>query len=284
VSTLFRFLLLLALGTPAAAQAPEPVMRALSRDEILAAMQQSQGYEPTATTNGARFQAEVLLRLARDSEARDSARPPLFVGHDEWFSAYLARTGLTAEGAPLFMRLGHDNGQDMIVDYGRDRVIRSVAEGPTPSFAMSVSIGWPETPGAPKSYSYEDALSSPRLKATNKSLITYRLLDYGGMIVFDDIEGLYGRPTSGLLGFLFSVIGEGHVEQNRMTISQDGLQISRARAARAFFHVETTVTVYADGRTEKDLPANRPDLVALETRLKQPLEVEYLPIRLVVHR
>jgi hypothetical protein len=48
--------------------------------------------------------------------------------------------------------------------------------------------------------------------------------------------------------------------------------------------VETTVTVYADGRTEKDLPANRPDLVALEARLKQALEVEYLPMRLVVHR
>src|SRR5262245_48665413 len=120
-------------------------MRAVSREEILTAMQGSQGFEPSATTNGARFQAEVLLRLARDAEARDPARPPVFVGHDDWFSAFLARTGLTEEAAPLFMRLSHEHGQDMVVDYGLDRVVRSVAEGPTPSFAMSVSIGWPET-------------------------------------------------------------------------------------------------------------------------------------------
>ena len=40
----------------------------------------------------------------------------------------------------------------------------------------------------------------------------------------------------------------------------------------------TTVTVYPDGRTEKDLPPGRPDLAALEVRLKQPLHVRYRPL------
>ena len=37
--------------------------RVVERDEILQAMQQSQGYEVTATTNGPRFQSEVIFRL-----------------------------------------------------------------------------------------------------------------------------------------------------------------------------------------------------------------------------
>ena len=51
-----------------------------------------------------------------------------------------------------------------------------------------------------------------------------------------------------------------------MTLSPDGLQISRARARKAFFELVTRVTVYPDGRTEKDLPADRPDLVPYEER------------------
>ena len=267
-----------ALQNPPAAASNEPVVRELGREEILAAMTESQGFDPTATTNGARLQAEVLLRLAREAHARDAEGQQLFIGHDEWFSAYLARTGLAADQAPLFIRLGYEHGQDIRVQYGNDRVIRRVIEGPTPAFALSVSISWPQQRDGPKSYSYEDLLSSPKLKVTNKRLISYRLLDFGDVVVFDEIEGLYGRPTSGFLGVLFSLIGEGHVAQNRMAISRDGLQVSRARAEKAFLSVVTTVTVYPAGRTEKGLPTNRPDLETLETLLKRPLRVEYLPL------
>jgi hypothetical protein len=93
--------------------------------------------------------------------------------------------------------------------------------------------------------------------------------------VFDQVQGLLGRPTSGLLGVLFKVIGEGHVTESRMLVSPDGLQIARARAAKGFFTVQSTVTVYPDGRTEKDLPMGRPDLLVLESRLKQPRSIEY---------
>lgn len=270
--------LALALSLAGSSGGPTPAARVLGREEILAAMKLSRGYDLTATTNGARLQAEVLLRLAREAGARDADGPPLFLGHAEWFSAYLDRTGLTAERAPVFARLARAHGQDMEVDGGRDRVLQSVEEGPRPDLAVNVRIWWPETADGPREYSYEDLLSNPRLRVTNQRVITYRLLDFGDMVVFDEIEGLKGRPTTGILGFLFRIIGEGKVQESRMSISPDGLQIARARASKAFFKVESTLTVYPDGRTEKDLPPDRPDLLALETRLKRPLKMSYRPL------
>lgn len=139
-------------------------------------------------------------------------------------------------------------------------------------------LWWREAPGRPRRYSYEDTLSSPRLKVTNERVLSYRLLDFGDMTVFADVRGLRGRPTSGILGLLFQLIGEGHVVENRMAVSRDGLQISRARVRKSFFEVVSTVTVYPDGRMEKDLPPGRPDLAAREARLKGALKLVHPPL------
>src|SRR5688572_22627805 len=185
--------------------------RVVQRDEILQAMKPSRGYNLMATTNGPRFQAEVLLRLASDAEARDPRRQPLFVGHREWFEAYLERTGLTRDRAPLFVRLADEYGQEAIVDYRRDRVLTGIPAVNAPLRALNVCIWWPEREGGPKSYSYEDTLSTPQLKVTNERVITYRLLDYRDIVVFNEVTGLRGRPTTGILGMLFQLIGEGNV-------------------------------------------------------------------------
>lgn len=248
---------------------------AVSEGQILEAMRASQGFDPSATTNGARLQAETLLHLARAARARDPLGGPLLIGHAEWFSAYLARTQLPRERAPAFARLAHDHRQDMEVDYRADRVLEPGAEGPRPDLGLNVRIEWPEARGGPTEYSYEDTLSTPQLKVTNKRVMSYRLLDFGHMVVFGEIEGLMGRPTTGVLGVLFKVIGEGQVAENRMAVSPDGIQVARARCRKAFFEVNTTVTVYPDGRTDKDTPPGRPDLAALEARLKQPLRLRY---------
>jgi hypothetical protein len=272
-------LALLALtGSPADAGAVPAGPRPVGREDILQAMRQSQGYDLTATANGGRFQSEVLRRLARQARTRDPTQSPLFIDHQEWFRAYLQRTGLSAEGAPLFVRLAYDHAQDTEVDYRRDRVVKAVEPGPPPELALNVCLGWPEASDRPGRYSYEDLLSSPRFKVTNERLLSYRLLDFGDMTVFGDIQGLRGRPTSGVLGLLFQLIGEAHVEENRMAVSEDGLQVARARAGKAFFEVVSTLTVYPDGRTEKDLPPGRPDLALLEARLKQPLKLVHPPL------
>jgi len=252
--------------------------RAVPRPVILEAMRESQGYDPTATTNGARFQSEVLRRLARITSALDPSQSPLYIDHRDWFQAYLERTDLSAEKAPLFIRLAHDYGQDMVADYRRERVVEMVEPGPAPELALNVCIWWSQGHNRPGKYSYEDLLSSPQLKVTNERVISYRLLDFGDMTVFGDIRGLRGRPTSGVLGLLFRLIGEGHVVENRMAVSLDGVQVSRARARKSFFEVVSTVTVYADGRTEKDVPAGRSDLAALEARLKRPLKLVHPPL------
>src|SRR5688572_10285207 len=185
-----------ALVGPASAQDAAPV--SVGVDAIDAAMEQSQGYNLLATTNGPRFQSEVLLRLAAEAEASDPKRRPLFIGHREWFEAYLRRTGLTADKAPLFVRLAAQHGQDTIVDYRREKVIAGTDVNP-PRRALNVCIWWPKGDRAPGSYSYEDLLSSPQLKVTNERVITYRLLDLGDMVVFNEITGLRGRPTTGIL-------------------------------------------------------------------------------------
>ena len=166
----------------------------------------------------------------------------------------------------------------MVVDYRDGRVVRKVEKGPRPQLAANVVIRWPERPGAANRYSYRDTLSVPRLKVTNARVITYRLLDFGDMVVYDEIEGLTGRPTSGLLGLLFRAIGEGRVVQSRMAISRDGLQVSRARSKKAFLGVTATATVFPDGRSQKDVPEDRPDLLALERQLRRDLDIEYVPL------
>jgi hypothetical protein len=258
--------------------APPSAPRVVPPSEILAAMKARQGYDLTATTNGARFQAEVLLDLLRASRARDPEGPPLFIGHAEWFAAYLQRTGLGPESAPLFMRLAHEYRQDMEVDAYADRVIEKVIEGPPPVLAANVTIGWPASGSKPSRYSYEDTLAVPDLKVTNERVITYRLLDCGDMVAYDEIEGLLGRPTEGFLGMLFNLIGEGNVHWSRMAVAADGLQVSRARAGKGPFNVETSITVFPDGRVEKDLPAGRPDLKPLEQRLLRTRNIRYRPL------
>ena len=84
-------LALFAFASPALG-AERGAARVVTQDEILQAMQQATGYSLTATTNGPRFQSEVILRLAAAAAARDPARQPLFIGHREWFEAYLQRT------------------------------------------------------------------------------------------------------------------------------------------------------------------------------------------------
>jgi hypothetical protein len=251
----------------------------VTRDEMLAAMRSCQGFDPTATTNNPRFLAEVLLRLLRAVPPAEPEAAHLFLGHQDWFAAYLERTGLAPEKAPLFARLSYEYRQDLEVDARPGVVVERVIEGPPPRLAANVTIGWPPGMFPKDRYSYDDRLAIPDLRVTSERVIVHRLLDYGDVIVYDEVEGLRGRPIEGFLGFLFDVIGEGSVRWNRMTISDDGLQVSRARATKGPFSVESTITVFPDGRVEKDLPAGRSDLLALERRLLEPRKVRYRPLR-----
>ncbi len=249
----------------------------LDRSEVLAAMREHYGnYEElTSTTNGA-WLADVVLSLARQARERDPDGPPLFIGHEEWFRSFLAVTGQTEHTAPRYALLNYRYEQNMEVDYRLDRVIREVVEGPMPELALNVRISWEDGPGRPDRYSYIDTLSTPTVRVTNRQMITYRLLDFGDWIVYDEIEGITVRPESGVLALLFQLIGEGHMTHSRIAIAKDGIQVARTRAEKAYMKVMITVAIYPDGTVERDLPEGRTDLLELEERLKQPMEIDYV--------
>ncbi len=248
----------------------------VDRSEVLAAMRQHYGgYELTSTTNGA-WLAEVVFALVRQAKERDSDGLPLFIGHEEWFRSFLAVTGQTEDTVPEYALLNYRYKQNMEVDYRLERVIREVQEGPMPERAANVRIRWADGPDIPDHYSYIDTLSTPPVKVTNRQVITYRLLDFGDWIVYDEIEGITARPESGVLALLFRVIGEGHITHSRITMANEGIQVSRTRAEKAFMKVMTTVTIYPNGIIEKGVPDGRADLLELEERLKQPMDIDYV--------
>jgi hypothetical protein len=259
---------------PAAAQD----LRAVSRDEIARAMALSQGYDVTATANGPRLQAEVLLRLIREAQSTDPERRPLQVGRREWFEAFLGRTGLPPERAPLYVRVPYQLGQDLQLDYRREKVVEAVLQGPQPITVANVRIFWPDAPGKPSSYSYDDTLSRPNLRVTQRRLITYRLVDYGDRLWYAEVSGLHGRPTSGALGLLFDLIGEARLLESRSAFSGDGYQVARGRAHKLWIDRTETATVWPDGHAERGVPAHRPDLAVLEERLKEPLAIRFRPL------
>ena len=265
------------LVLPGSLAGVEGAYNVVGRSEVLEAMRQHYGdYDPTATTNGARFQAEVLLYLARQAMEHDPDGLPLFIGHEAWFRSFLAVTGRTEDTVPEYALLNYRYEQNMEVDYRLDLVIREVVEGPMPELAVNVRVRWEDGPGIPDWYSYLDTLSTPHVKVTNRQVITYRLLDFGDWVVYDEIEGITARPESGVLALLLQVIGEGRITHSRMAIAKDGIQVSWTTAEKAFMEVTTTVTIYPDGTIERDVPAGRPDLLELERRLKQPMEIDYV--------
>ena len=266
------------LDRPACANDVRPGYQVVSRAEIVEAMRQCGDYDPTATTNGARFQGDMILYLAQKARERDPQGLPLFIGYENWFQAFMEVTARTEDAMPQYARLSYQYKQITEVDYRVDRVIREIVKAPTPELAVNVRVWWKDQPGKPDRYSYRDTLSSPNLKVTNQRVMTYRLLDFGDWVIYDEIEGLTGRPTSGILGFLFRIIGEGRIVQTRMAISKDGLQINRATAKKGFIKRIDTVTVYPDGKMEKDVPPDQPDLLELTNLITQPLEIEYMKL------
>ena len=117
--------------------------RMISGDELLAAIQHHGDYDPAVTTNGARFQVDVLLHLARKYRELDPDGLPLRTDSDQWFTNCLSVTGLDEQEAPIYARLSYENKQRTEIDYRWDHVIDEVVEGPTPELAANVVIWWP---------------------------------------------------------------------------------------------------------------------------------------------
>lgn len=244
-------------------------------EEVLSAMRTQTGYDVTATTNVARFQAAVLLHLVRNRRIQGFQDSALLIKHKEWFQAYLLYTGLTESSVPVFARLAQFYGQDQWIDCRETGTILKEDGKTVPVFALNVRVSWPKGVNSASKYSFEDTLATPHLEVTNHRVVTYSLFQLNDIIIYDDIRGLTGRPTSGILGMLFKIIGQGRIVQSKILVTADGLQIVRAKSKKGFFSVNSTVTVHPNGVAVKGIPNNRPDLQIFERLLKQKLIIAY---------
>ena len=239
-------------------------------------MRQHGDYDILATTNRGRFTSELLLLLVREAREQPGSIRPLYIDSEDWFYAYIETAGVTADEAPESTVLGMEHGQRLLLEFRPGRVVNVVKKGPVPELAVNVRAWWPEAAHPADKYSFTDTTSTPKLKVTTHREITYRLLEFEDMVVIDKMDGVTGRPLTGVLGKLFAVIGEGALKYSRSTVTGDGLQVIRAKSKK-ILTVWATVVVTPDGIATKGVPDDRPDLKAIEVRLKSDLEIDYVP-------
>ncbi len=257
----------------------------LSRAELATEMRKVLDSQPAfdllATTNWMRFQSTLFLHLVRRASALNPAGGVVSIPAKDLFWEFVSLAGLgidETERAPAHMLWALHLDQETRLEYRPDSIVLRVKKGLEPALAVNVGITWPDREDGQDKYSFIDTLSVPKLKVTNRQKVTFRLLDFGDMVVYDKISGTSGRPLSGVLGALFKVIGEGDVKYARAGMAEDGVQVVRAKAKKLFSRTGT-VTISPDGVAEKDVPENRPDLAAIAARLKEDLELEYYPYR-----
>lgn len=237
-------------------------------------------YDILATTNATRFQTALIFELIRRDRARHPEGNVIFISADAIFFEFLEVADLAdePENAPLYRQLAYQHEQNILIEHRPDSIVKSVLAGPSPALSLNVKVAWHDRPDGKRKYSFTDTLAVPKLKVTNHQVITYRMLDYGTMVMYDEVKGLSGRPLSGVLGALFALIGEGGVKYSRTAYSDDGMQILRAQAKKIFTKT-ATLTIHPDGRAEKDVPEERADLVEIAERLEQKIDLEYHPYR-----
>jgi len=268
---LLTFLSLSLSPLAAAPQQPNTILL-VPREELVKAMeeQKQEGYNIMATTNGSRFSAGVLLHLVQWAKQVDSTQTALLVHHEDNFRAYLQVAQVDSAKAPTFVKLAYKYGQDEIVVYSK--VIKRIVEGSQPITSLSVLAS------SKSDFSYKDTYSKPKLKVHNGKRITYRLLDFGNRIVYDRIEGLSGRPIDGILGTLFSIIGEGDAKYAAFS-TKDSLQVMYSVAKKGPFTKKPMTTIYPRGEVVNGIPNKRKDLSQLAELIKRQVEIEYVDVR-----
>ena len=174
--------------------------------------------------------------------------------------------------------MSHAFREDSLVEYRSGRDLEGPAGADGPRRALNVKAGCPAGPDAPPRYSYEDRSTDPAVEVTHERITAYRVLDYGTLIVYDDMRGVTGRATSGLLGSVFSVIGKAQAVQTRFAVAPDGTQVSRTTASK-LLTLSQTVTILPEGKVITGVPADRPDLAAVDELLRRHVvRVVYLPL------
>jgi len=258
---------------------PWDAARTVPRSQLVAALteQRALGYRLDAIANAVRLQSGVFLRLAAE-EDKSTAPQALRIRHADWMAAYAEVTGIAPAATPSWVQVPFHHHEDILIDGRTARVIDLATTPQPPQRAMTVTAGWPMTPGAPTSYTYEDRSTDPAIETTRAQVNGYHLLDYGDALVLDGIHGVGGRATSGLLGIVFDLLGHAHAVQTRFAVAADGTQVSRT-TARKGLTLTRAVAIAPDGKVAATLPADRPDLADIDARLARiTVQLDYRPV------
>jgi hypothetical protein len=251
---------------------PEPDL--VSREEILRAMSSHGPYSLTSTTTSMRFGAEALLAIVRRRQRELPGSTQFLVRQSDWFDAHRETAGVTYPEMSAAARAGFEHHQDALIDYG-PQVVEQVVEGPVPLMALDVTIFWPDSAGAPSEFSYKDTLSVPRMDVYDDRVIRFKLLEYDGMLVFDQVTGISVRPL-GFLSAVFAVLGKPDLKQTRIAVSPDQWQVVRGHV-KVFAGISKTgtATIEPGGRGHEGVPDNRADLDTLAERMRRPVKLRY---------
>ena len=270
---------LLSVSSRAHAQASACAVDTIPRAELADVMRTaalSHGeYDLLATPNWPRFQSALYLGLVRRAMEREPLGGVLFITPEYLFSSSFIWPGCRSDQGPRPSVVGAPPGSRHAARVSTGWHRRIGKGGTHPTLAINIRTAWPRPARRTDKFSVLDTLSVPKLSVTNRQEITYRMLVFGDMVMYDEIRGTSGRPLSGVLGALFSLIGEGSLVYYRSILADDGLQVVRVKAKKMIFSKTTTITVYPDGRAENGVPPDRPALAATEELLKQDREIEY---------
>jgi hypothetical protein len=251
-----------------------PAPDVVSREEILRAMSAHGPYSLTSTTTSMRFGAEALLAIVRRRQRELPGSTQLLVRQSDWFDAHRETAGATYAEMSAAARAGFEHHQDALVDYG-PQVVQQVVEGPAPTMALDVTIFWPDSAGAPSEFSYKDTLSVPRMDVYDDRVIRFKLLEYGDMLVFDQVTGISVRPL-GFLSAVFAVLGKPDLKQTRIGVSADQWQVVRGHV-KVFAGISKTgtATIEPGGRGHEGVPRDRADLDTLAERMRRSVKLRY---------
>ena len=228
------------------------------------------GYDTGAVINQSRFVADFLFGLARRDDV-SGATGVFQIQPQRFFRAWLKATGTSAEDAPVSMRKVLDFNQRFVVD--TRAAVELSPTLPAARQVLAVHVSWPAAPRVADHYSYEDTMADPSVRMRHDRVITYALIDFGDVVAFENMTGIYGKPTSGGLGALFKFLGTARILSSRFAVADDQTQVNLSRV-RKLFSFTTLATITPDGTAARGIPDDRADLQLLANRLEADIEIE----------